>query len=101
MVVGDDDQAIYKFQGAEISNIIDFKSYRDPAIVMFKENYRSTQTSWRVALYHQKEPASLSILPDIEKELVAANKEIRTERFTQRILRATLYHWLPAKLAIL
>ncbi|MCK5590929.1 MAG: UvrD-helicase domain-containing protein, partial [Candidatus Pacebacteria bacterium] len=31
MAVGDDDQAVYKFQGAEISNILDFKgAYRDP-----------------------------------------------------------------------
>lgn len=42
MVVGDDDQAIYKFQGAEISNILDFKK-RYPAVqvITLTENYRS------------------------------------------------------------
>ncbi len=43
MVVGDDDQAIYRFQGAELSNIIDFRSrYRDVAVVTLTDNYRSS-----------------------------------------------------------
>jgi len=43
MVVGDDDQAIYSFQGADISNIIDFQSnYPKSAIIALIENYRSS-----------------------------------------------------------
>ncbi|HEY0965532.1 MAG TPA: ATP-dependent helicase, partial [Candidatus Saccharimonadales bacterium] len=43
MVVGDDDQAIYSFQGAEISNILQFKDlYETTKIVALKENYRSS-----------------------------------------------------------
>ena len=43
-VVGDDDQAIYKFQGAEISNILSFKKlYDDVEVIVLTENYRSTQ----------------------------------------------------------
>jgi DNA helicase-2/ATP-dependent DNA helicase PcrA len=42
MAVGDDDQAIFKFQGAELSNILSFKkSYRDVAIIVLDTNYRS------------------------------------------------------------
>jgi DNA helicase-2/ATP-dependent DNA helicase PcrA len=42
MVVGDDDQAIYRFQGANVSNIIDFrKLYDEIKIVTLKDNYRS------------------------------------------------------------
>ncbi|MBP7760435.1 ATP-dependent helicase [Candidatus Saccharibacteria bacterium] len=42
MVVGDDDQAIYRFQGATMSNIIDFTSrYRDVTVVTLRDNYRS------------------------------------------------------------
>lgn len=42
MIVGDDDQAIYRFQGANISNILDFRElYRDVAIVTLRDNYRS------------------------------------------------------------
>lgn len=42
MVVGDDDQAIYRFQGAELSNILDFNSrYEDVAVITLTDNYRS------------------------------------------------------------
>lgn len=45
MVVGDDDQAIYKFQGAEVSNIVRFRHglYRDVSTVVLDTNYRSRQ----------------------------------------------------------
>ena len=45
MVVGDDDQSIYKFRGATIKNIMNFdKVYPDAKIVKLEENYRSTKT---------------------------------------------------------
>lgn len=43
-VVGDDDQAIYQFQGADISNILDFqRRYREVKTVVLSKNYRSNQ----------------------------------------------------------
>jgi DNA helicase II / ATP-dependent DNA helicase PcrA len=43
-VVGDDDQAIYQFQGADISNILNFrKRYKDVKTVVLSKNYRSNQ----------------------------------------------------------
>lgn len=43
MVVGDDDQAIYAFQGAEISNILQFRDlYRNPTVITLTDSYRST-----------------------------------------------------------
>lgn len=42
-VVGDDDQAIYRFQGANIQNLIEFREKYDPEIVLLEENYRSSQ----------------------------------------------------------
>jgi DNA helicase-2/ATP-dependent DNA helicase PcrA len=43
LVVGDDDQAIYSFQGADISNILDFqKNYPCVKKITLTENYRST-----------------------------------------------------------
>ena len=45
IVVGDDDQSIYKFRGAAISNILEFREdYPKSKLVVLSDNYRSTQS---------------------------------------------------------
>lgn len=103
MVVGDDDQAIYKFQGAEIANIIDFgKTYINPALVVLDKNYRSAQNILDAARHIiQKEISPLkNILPDIKKELVAANKNItesaiHSKEFQSREIE---YYWIAREI---
>ena len=79
MVVGDDDQAIYSFQGADISNIIDFRTnYKKAAIITLTENYRSAANildgSRDIIL--QGSGRLENIFDDINKQLTANNHKV-------------------------
>ncbi len=81
MVVGDDDQAVYRFQGAEVSNIINFKKmYRDVSMVTMTDNYRSTQDILDVASHVIKKGTERleNIYPELEKNLTAENNDYKT-----------------------
>lgn len=78
-VVGDDDQAIYKFQGAEISNIHSFKElYKDVETIVLTENYRSTQEilDFARAVVTQGVNRLETRYKEIRKDLKAKNKEL-------------------------
>ena len=43
-MVGDNDQSIYAFRGANYKNILNFeKDYKDCEVILLEENYRSTK----------------------------------------------------------
>ncbi|MDE2855264.1 MAG: UvrD-helicase domain-containing protein [Chloroflexota bacterium] len=49
-VVGDEDQAIYAFRGADYRNVLRFQTnYSEPAVILLEQNYRSTQNILDVA----------------------------------------------------
>lgn len=80
-VVGDDDQAVYKFQGAEISNILSFKElYKDVEVVVLTENYRSTQEVLDFArtVVSQGVNRLENHYKEITKELVAKNTKLES-----------------------
>lgn len=74
LVVGDDDQAIYSFQGAESSNIAVLQSYfKDPLLVTLKDNYRSHDEILKTArsvIVQGKERLELTI-SELDKTLTA------------------------------
>ncbi len=71
-IVGDDNQSIYRFRGAAISNIIQFKNtYSDAKIVTLNQNYRSTQKILDSAykLIKHNDPDTLEYQLGISKQL--------------------------------
>ena len=72
VVVGDDDQSIYKFRGAAISNILNFmEHYPEARQVVLTENHRSTQTLLDTAyrLVCHNNPDRLEVRNHIDKRL--------------------------------
>lgn len=77
-VVADDDQSIYRFRGAAISNVLEFKkTYPKAKIVTLIENYRSTQPILDAAyrLIQHNNPDRLEVREGINKRLVAVRSE--------------------------
>ena len=72
-VVGDDDQSIYKFRGAAISNILEFRErYRHARVVVLRRNYRSRGPILDAAyrLVRHNDPDRLEVRAGIVKRLV-------------------------------
>jgi len=79
-VVGDDDQSIYRFQGANVENMMDFaNNYKDDLLtVVLTNNYRSTQPILNVSktLINRNDERLVKKIEGLSKELVATNKLI-------------------------
>jgi len=109
-VVGDDDQAIYKFRGAAISNILQFKEkYPKAHEIVLTENYRSRQEILDSAhtLIRHNDPNRLEVTEKIDKSLIARGvfdddkdsvrlivsqyETIEAERVAEEIMKLTGY----------
>lgn len=77
-VVGDDSQAIYKFRGASVSNILTFmKDYSQSKLITLRKNYRSDQKILDSAykLIQNNNPDTLESKLKISKNLISQKKE--------------------------
>lgn len=82
-VVGDDDQSIFAFQDANVSNIIQFdrKYSKDLKRIMMTENYRSTQAVLDLAgeLIENNTERLVSQIPGLEKKLTASLPSLKND----------------------
>ncbi len=88
-VVGDDDQSIYKFRGASISNILSFKkNYPETKQFVLTKNYRSNQGILDLAyeVIQNNNPDRLEVAAKINKKLEASANISKTK---PQILRGT------------
>ncbi len=88
-VVGDDDQSIFRFQGASVENMLEFASQyqRDLVTVVLTNNYRSTQPILDISksLIDRNDERLVKQIPGLSKELVSANDKIRHLRHSPHI----------------
>ncbi len=79
-VVGDDDQSIFRFQGANVENMIQFASgYKDDLFtVVLTNNYRSTQPILDISksVISRNEERLIKKIDGLSKDLLASNKKI-------------------------
>ncbi len=102
LVVGDDDQAIYAFQGAELNNIVDFiAQYTDPTIVVLTDNYRSTAPILAAARTIVTQAGErLETTLQVRKELAAhADHKIVGVSLQHFTNTENEYHWLASTIA--
>ncbi len=89
VVVGDDDQSVYKFRGASISNILQFKDdFKQAKEVVLTENYRSRQEilDYAYRFIQNNNPNRLEEKLKIDKSLksmIASNPDETAVRFLQ------------------
>ncbi len=120
MVVWDDDQSIYRFQWANIENMLDFSThYSDTQFVVLEDNYRST--SWILDLWTQlivnNEERLTNKIETIDKKLVSswilksntnkpvlfrAKSDMEEKSYVINNIRQLLEQWtLPEEIAII
>src|SRR4051794_39753182 len=88
MVVGDEDQSVYRFRGADIRNILDFqKDFPDAEVIRLEQNYRSTQPILSVAnaiIQNNRERLGKNLWTEIDKGDVPIMRELDDEHAEAR-----------------
>ena len=101
MAVGDDDQAIFEFQGANASNFIEYQNHYNAKVITLKENYRSTAEILKLSrkIADQLE-SSFAKMYNIDKNLVA-EREFDTKAIERHEFLSSdgEYYWVAEKIA--
>lgn len=99
-VVGDEKQAIFRFQGATLENFLYFKKmYPQAKLINLSENYRSTQTildaSYNVILNNPKSTQILSEMEGLVKKTIHPEKRIELVKIKRSDFE---YYWIAEKI---
>jgi DNA helicase-2/ATP-dependent DNA helicase PcrA len=109
-VVGDDDQSIYGWRGADINNILDFeRDYPDCKVIMLEQNYRSTQVILdsagdvvsRIAGRKPKRLFTESVGGEKVSLLLCGDEIDEAEAITEKIRLGAIYDKAPSDFAVL
>lgn len=104
LAVGDDDQAIYAFQGAQYSNMLDFyHMYRDVEVINLTDNYRSSADILRTArnVASQIEASLTQHFDGMSKELTPANGKLPERADLERrefLSDVAQYDWMAKQI---
>lgn len=104
LAVGDDDQAIYAFQGAQYSNMLDFYGmYKDVRVINLRENYRSHPDILLAAqnISNQISERLHDRFPGTVKELVSSRSDLPTNAIiTRNHFKSdiTEFHWIAQQI---
>lgn len=89
-VVGDDDQSVYRFQGANVENMLDFaqRYAKDLLTIVMTDNYRSTQPILDVSrtLIERNRERLVTQIPGLSKHLVASHPKTAQFHFPPRLM---------------
>jgi DNA helicase II / ATP-dependent DNA helicase PcrA len=90
--VGDPDQSIYAFRGADIRNILEFeRDFPDTRVIALEQNYRSTNTILRAAnavIRHNRERKEKNLFSDLGEGLPVRALEVEDEHAEARFIAA-------------
>jgi len=89
-VVGDDDQSIFRFQGANVENMLHFqKDYvQDVLMIVLENNYRSTQPILDAStiIINNNQERLVNKIEGLEKKLIASNPTLQNNATTPSIV---------------
>jgi ATP-dependent DNA helicase UvrD/PcrA len=109
-VVGDDDQSIYGWRGADVRNILDFeKTYPEAKVVRLEQNYRSTGVILAAAnavVKHNQDRKDKTLWTDrnggdLLQLTVTADEETEAERVVSAVMNETRRGLTLSELAVL